>query len=63
VQLELLIALLLIIPIIMFFAVFIWYLNIAGIYSILKQSRQKGHAVARDNKLETGQAEYPLKAD
>lgn len=53
-QVELLIALLLVMPIILFFVAFVWYLNIAGIYSALRESRLKRQAVTANRKLETG---------
>jgi len=56
VQMELFIALLLVMPIVLFFVVFVWYLNIAGIHSALRESRLKRQAVAGNKKLETGKA-------
>lgn len=53
--LELMLALILVLPIIILFAVFVWYLNIGGIYAALKEKRQKREAVADKKKLETGQ--------
>ena len=53
--LELMIALILVMPIIILFAIFVWYLNIGGIYAIIKDTRQKRQAVAASKNLETGQ--------
>lgn len=53
--LELLIALILVLPIIILCGAFVWYLNIGGIYAIVKETRQKRQAVAESKKLETVQ--------
>jgi len=53
--LELMIALILVMPIIILFGVFVWYLNIGGIYAIVKETRQKRQAITKSKKLETGQ--------
>jgi hypothetical protein len=50
---EMLLALVLVLPIILMFAVFIWYLNIGGIYTAVKEKRQKRQAAADSKKLET----------
>jgi Tfp pilus assembly protein PilW len=52
--LELMIALILVLPIIILFAVFVWYLNIGGIYATVKETHQKRPTVAESKKLETG---------
>jgi hypothetical protein len=53
--LEMMLALILVLPIIILFAVFVWFLNIGGIYAALKENHQKKQAVADNKKLETGQ--------
>jgi hypothetical protein len=53
--LELMIALILVLPIIILFAVFVWYLNIGGIYAAVKETRQDRPTVAARKKLETDQ--------
>ena len=40
-QWELIIALVVAIPIILFPAAFVWYLNIGGIYAAIKEAREK----------------------
>jgi CHASE3 domain sensor protein len=55
---ELLLALILVLPIVILFAVFIWYLNIGGIYAVIKESRQKRQALAESKKLETGRLQH-----
>lgn len=47
---ELVIALIIAIPIILFPAAYVWYLNIGGIYAAMKASQAK--RVARDEKSE-----------
>ena len=49
-QVELLIALLIAIPIILFPAVYVWYLNIGGIYTAIKEA--KARRVAREKEAE-----------
>ena len=39
-QWELVVALVIVIPIILFPAAFVWYLNIGGIYAAIKEARQ-----------------------
>ncbi len=39
-QWELVVALVVVIPIILFPAAFVWYLNIGGIYAAIKEARQ-----------------------
>jgi hypothetical protein len=53
--LELMLALILVLPIVILFAVFVWYLNIGGIYTVLREKHQKSQAVADSKKLEIGQ--------
>jgi hypothetical protein len=52
--LEMLLALVLVLPIILMFAVFVWYLNIGGFYAAVREKRQKRQAAADSKKLETG---------
>lgn len=40
-QWELIVALVLAIPIILFPAAYVWYLNIGGVYAALKEAREK----------------------
>jgi Tfp pilus assembly protein PilW len=54
--LELMIALILVLPIIILFAVFVWYLNIGGIYATVKETRQDRETVAESNNPETDQS-------
>ncbi len=53
-ELEFIVALVLVLPIVIFLAAFVWYLNIGGIYSAIKETRRKRQAVAKTSKLETG---------
>ena len=46
-QWELVIALVIAIPIILFPAAFVWYLNIGGIYAAIKEARER--RVAHEN--------------
>ncbi len=46
-QWELIIALVIAIPIILFPAAFVWYLNIGGIYAAIKEARAKRAARAK----------------
>jgi len=50
-QWELVVALIIAIPIILFPAAYVWYLNIGGIYSAMKESQAK--RVAREKKKKT----------
>ena len=45
-QWELIVALIIAIPIILFPAAFVWYLNIGGIYAAIKEARAKKAAQA-----------------
>jgi hypothetical protein len=56
--LELMLALILVLPIIILSAVFVWYLNVGGIYTIVKERRRKGQAVAEGKKLEIGRLQH-----
>ncbi len=49
---ELIIALAIAIPIILFPAAFVWYLNISGIYSVVKELLRK-KALVKNNKRVT----------
>ena len=40
-QWELIVALVIAIPVILFPAVFVWYLNIGGIYAAIKEARER----------------------
>ena len=40
-QWELVVALVIVIPIILFPAAFVWYLNIGGIYAAIKEARER----------------------
>jgi hypothetical protein len=51
-SLELMIALILVLPIVILFAVFVWYLNIGGIYAAVKETRQDRPTVTGRKKLE-----------
>ena len=51
--LELLIALILVLPIIILCGAFVWYLNIGGIYAMVKDKSQKTKAIAEGKKAET----------
>lgn len=46
---ELVIALVIAVPIILFPAAYVWYLNIGGIYSSIKEA--KARRIARENKV------------
>jgi len=45
--LELMIALILILPVVILFAVFVWYLNIGRIFATVKENRQDREAAER----------------
>ena len=47
-QWEFIVALIIAIPIILFPAAFVWYLNIGGIYAAIKEARER--RVAREEK-------------
>jgi len=40
-QWELVVALVIVIPIILFPAAFVWYLNIGGVYAAIKEARER----------------------
>ena len=50
-QWELIIALVIAIPIILFPAAYVWYLNVGGIYTAIKEARAR--RVARQKKVRT----------
>ena len=50
-QWELVVALAVVIPIILFPAAFVWYLNIGGIYATIKEAREK--RAAREKVIRT----------
>jgi len=49
-QWEFVVALVIAIPIILFPAAFVWYLNVGGIYHAIQEARQKRQA-AREKKI------------
>ena len=51
--LEMLLALVLVLPIILIFAVFVWYMNIGGFYAAVREKRQKRRSATPSKKLET----------
>ena len=51
-QWELIVALVIAIPIILFPVAFIWYLNIGGIYAAIKEARAKRAAREKDIRVE-----------
>lgn len=53
--LELMIALILVLPIIILFGVFVWYLNIGSIYATVKETHQDRQTLTKSKKLETDQ--------
>ena len=53
--LELMIALILVMPIIILFAIFVWYLNFKGIYATVKETRQDQQTIARSERPGTSQ--------
>lgn len=52
--LELLTALIIVLPIIILLAIFVWYLNFGRIYATIKEEHQKRESLAGSKKLETG---------
>jgi hypothetical protein len=50
-QWELVIALVIAIPIILFPAAYVWYLNVGGIYTAIKEARARRTARAREEKV------------
>lgn len=56
-QWELVVALVIALPVILFPAAYIWYINIGGIYAAIKEARQKKFAV----KKETAEASIEAK--
>lgn len=55
-QWEFIVALVIAIPIILFPAAFVWYLNVGGIYHAIQDARQKRRA-AREEKTAVAEAE------
>jgi Tfp pilus assembly protein PilW len=53
--LELMIALIIVLPIIILLAIFVWYLNFGRIYATVRETPRKEHALADGKKLQTGQ--------
>ena len=58
-QWEFLVALVIAIPIILFPAAFVWYLNAGGIYAAIKKARAKRLAHARSSRAVT-RARYKM---
>jgi len=54
-SLELMIALILVMPIIILCGVFVWYLNIGGIYATVKDKRKNRQVVVESKNPETVQ--------
>jgi flagellar biosynthesis protein FlhB len=52
--LELTIALIIILPIIILFAVFVWYLNFGRLYATVKETRHKKQSITGSEKPATG---------
>ncbi len=50
-QLEFILALVIAIPVILFPAAFVWYLNAGGIYAFIKRARER--RIARQRVIET----------
>ena len=50
---QLIIALVIAIPVILFPAAFVWYLNFGGIYAAIKEAREKKAAREREAKATT----------
>ena len=48
-QWELIVALVIAIPIILFPAAFVWYLNISGIYTVVRETRRR--RIAREMRM------------
>ena len=61
-QWELVIALVIAIPIILFPAAFVWYLNIGGIYSAIKEARAR-RAVREKGKGVVAEAKQSISVD
>jgi len=58
---QIIVALIVAIPIVLIPVVFVWYLNIGGIYAAIKDAREK--RAARENEVKgTAVAEHHLKA-
>ena len=51
-QWEFVVALIIAIPIILFPAAFVWYLNIGGIYSAIKEARERRTAREKSARVE-----------
>jgi hypothetical protein len=54
--LELLIVLILILPVVILFAVFVWYLNIGRIFATVKEDRQEREGDDTRKRLENNRA-------
>ena len=58
-QWEFIVALVIAIPIILFPAAFVWYLNIGGIYAAIKEARER-RAVREQGKRKVAKAKQPI---
>jgi Tfp pilus assembly protein PilW len=54
--LELMIALILVLPIIILFAVFVWYLNIGRIFATVREGRRNRETATEENRPETSRS-------
>jgi hypothetical protein len=59
---ELIIALIIAVPIILFPAAYVWYLNIGGIYAAMKEARAKKTARDKQEKIPLRQSKTGSKA-
>jgi Tfp pilus assembly protein PilO len=57
-QWELIVALVIAIPVILFPAAYIWFINIGGIYAAIKEARQKKVTVKKEVRATTTRAEH-----
>jgi len=61
-QWEFIVALVIAIPIILFPAAFVWYLNIGGIYQAIRDARQKRKAAREERTIALAEAEQHITA-
>ena len=59
-QWEFIVALVIAIPIILFPAAFVWYLNIGGIYALIKEARAKKAAREKGTEVAAEAREQPV---
>jgi len=57
---QFIVALVIAIPIILFPAAFVWYLNIGGIYALIKEARAKKAAREKETKVAAEAREQPV---